>query len=123
MVGRRAYRGSACVLRDSPGTSDVVTPGRHTPHQAESERWATPRDASAWPVTDLVEMTMTETFTIDCATCVMQHTDACDDCIVTFICSREPDEAVVVDVGEVRALRLLSDSGLLPGLRHERRTG
>ena len=66
---------------------------------------------------------MTESLTIDCTTCVMQHTQACEDCLVTFICSREPDEAVVVDVGEARALRLLSDSGLLPELRHERRTG
>jgi hypothetical protein len=60
---------------------------------------------------------------IDCDECVMQHTDACDDCLVSFICSRQPDEAVVVDVAEVRALRLLSHAGLVPGLRHVRRTG
>ena len=60
---------------------------------------------------------------IDCATCVMQHTAACDDCVVTFICSREPDEAVVIDVDEARALRLLGDAGLVPHLRHRRRTG
>jgi hypothetical protein len=61
---------------------------------------------------------------IDCDECVMQHTDVCDDCVVSFICSRQPDEAVVVDVAEVRALRLLSHAGLVPGLRHvRRRTG
>ena len=64
-----------------------------------------------------------DSFTIDCDSCAMQHTSACDDCLVTFICSREPDEAVVVDVGEIRALRLLTDSGLVPGLKHQRRTG
>jgi hypothetical protein len=64
-----------------------------------------------------------DSFTIDCDSCAMQHTSACDDCLVTFICSRQPDEAVVVDVGEIRALRLLSDSGLVPGLKHQRRTG
>ena len=64
-----------------------------------------------------------DNLTIDCDSCVMQHTSACDDCLVTFICSRQPDEAVVVDVGEIRALRLLSDSGLVPGLKHQRRTG
>jgi hypothetical protein len=53
----------------------------------------------------------------------MQGTSACSDCVVTFICSREPGEAVVVDVAEERALRLLSGAGLLPGLRHVRRTG
>jgi hypothetical protein len=64
-----------------------------------------------------------DSFTIDCDSCAMQHTSACDDCLVTFICSRQPDEAVVVDVGEIRALRLLTDSGLVPGLKHQRRTG
>lgn len=60
---------------------------------------------------------------IDCDECVMQGTAACADCVVTFICSREPGEAVVVDVAEERAIRLLSGAGLLPELRHRRRTG
>jgi hypothetical protein len=60
---------------------------------------------------------------IDCDDCVMQGTAACDDCVVTFICSREPGEAIVVDVAEVRALRLLSGAGLVPELRLRRRTG
>jgi hypothetical protein len=60
---------------------------------------------------------------IDCEQCVMQHTEACADCVVTYICSREPGDAVVVDVEEFKALRLLSDSGLVPELRHRRRTG
>src|SRR5690606_30039128 len=60
---------------------------------------------------------------IDCDDCVMQGTAACDDCVVTFICSREPGEAIVVDVAEVRALRLLSSAGLVPELRLRRRTG
>ncbi len=58
---------------------------------------------------------------IDCDDCVMQHTEACADCVVSFICSREPGDAVVVDVGEFRALKMLSDSGLVPELRHRRR--
>ena len=59
---------------------------------------------------------------IDCDECVMQDSDVCADCLVTYICSRGQD-AVVVDVAEVRALRLLSDAGLVPALRHVRRTG
>jgi hypothetical protein len=51
----------------------------------------------------------------------MQHTDACADCVVTFLCTREHDDAIVVDVSEVRALRLLSEVGLAPRLRHRRR--
>ena len=56
---------------------------------------------------------------ISCDECALQHSDACADCVVTFICTREPDDAVVVDVAELRALRALGDGGLLPGLRHE----
>jgi hypothetical protein len=66
---------------------------------------------------------MTDDLTIDCDACVMQHTPACDDCVVTFICAAEPGGAVVIDVAEARALRLLNESGLLPELRHRRRTG
>lgn len=64
-----------------------------------------------------------EVVRIDCDECVMQGTAACDDCVVTFICGREPHEAVVIDVAEARAIRLLGQGGLLPRLRHVRRTG
>lgn len=57
---------------------------------------------------------------IDCDTCVMRRTSACDDCVVTFLCDREPDEAVVVDIAEVRALRLLHANALAPALRYRR---
>jgi hypothetical protein len=60
---------------------------------------------------------------ISCEDCVMQHTDACDDCVVTFICNREPGQAMVIDAGEARAVRLLADGGLVPRLRQVRRTG
>lgn len=59
-------------------------------------------------------------FTISCADCVMQHTDACDDCVVSFICDRAPDDAVVIDAAEARAVRLLAGAGLVPELRHRR---
>jgi hypothetical protein len=62
-------------------------------------------------------------FTISCDECAMQRTDACDDCIVTFLCDREPHDAVVVDVSEARALRVISDAGLVPSFRHRRRAG
>ena len=60
---------------------------------------------------------------INCGDCVMEGTAACEDCVVTFLCSREPGEAVVIDVEEARALRLLQQGGLAPALRHRRRTG
>ena len=61
------------------------------------------------------------TFTIDCDSCAMQGTEACDDCVVTFICGRAPEEAVVLDLAEERALRALSGPGLVPPLRHRQR--
>jgi hypothetical protein len=61
---------------------------------------------------------------IDCDECVAAGTSACDDCVVTFIISREPGDAVVVDADEERALRILGEHGLVPRLRHEpRRVG
>ncbi len=62
------------------------------------------------------------TVTIDCDTCVMRRTEACRDCVVTFLVSteRRDHEAVVVDVAELRALRLLADQGMVPRLRHRR---
>ena len=71
--------------------------------------------------------TRDEPLRISCDDCSMQATSACDDCIVTFICSRDPGDAVIIDADEVRALRRLADGGLVPGLRHRsrhaRRTG
>lgn len=55
---------------------------------------------------------------IDCADCSMRATDVCSDCVVTFVCDRAGGEAVVFDLAEQRAVRLLSGAGLLPELRH-----
>ena len=61
--------------------------------------------------------------TISCDDCIMQGTDVCHGCVVTFICDREPDEAVVIDVADARSVRLLAEAGLVPELRHRRRSG
>jgi hypothetical protein len=55
---------------------------------------------------------------IDCFECVMRATDACDDCVVTFVMDREPGEALVIDADEERAVRMLARAGLVPRLRH-----
>lgn len=60
---------------------------------------------------------------IDCDECILQATDACGDCIISFLCGVEADAPVVVDLAEARALRLLDDAGLAPPLRHRRSTG
>jgi hypothetical protein len=61
------------------------------------------------------------TISIDCADCALQGTDACDDCLVSFVLGREPQDAVVIDAEEARAVRSLSRAGLVPAIRHVRR--
>jgi hypothetical protein len=48
----------------------------------------------------------------------MRDTDVCSDCVVTFVMSREPGEALVIDAAEARAVRMLANAGLVPELRH-----
>jgi hypothetical protein len=61
---------------------------------------------------------MAKVLTIDCDACVMRATGACDDCVVSFVVEREPGAALVIDVAEERAVRMLARAGLVPELRH-----
>ena len=61
--------------------------------------------------------------TIDCDQCTMQHTDECAGCVVTFLLDRDPEDAVVIDADEARAMRLLERVGLVPRLLFEDRAG
>ncbi|MBW3604206.1 MAG: hypothetical protein KY460_04685 [Actinobacteria bacterium] len=54
---------------------------------------------------------------IDCDDCAMQHTTACDDCIVTALLDRPTGDAVVLDLDEARAVRALQRGGLVPRSR------
>jgi hypothetical protein len=78
----------------------------------------TPRDIDSQPKetgpTDLV---------IDCENCALQATDACDDCVVSFLLDREPDDAIVIDADEARAMRMLERAGLVPTLRFSHKAG
>ncbi len=60
---------------------------------------------------------------VSCDDCCLQETDACEDCLVSFVLDREPEDAVVIDVEEARALRLLTRAGLVPALRFSSRVG
>lgn len=59
---------------------------------------------------------------IDCDHCTMQHTAACDDCIVTALLDR-PKGAVILDFEQERAVRRLADAGLAPQSRFVDRDG
>lgn len=66
-----------------------------------------------------IDSTEAPSVTIDCDCCALQHTSACAGCLVSFVLDREPGDAVVIDVDEARALRLLSSAGLVPRSRFE----
>jgi hypothetical protein len=62
--------------------------------------------------------TTSGTLTISCDTCIMRATVACDDCMVTALYGMTEHQAVVLDLAEQRAVRLLVDAGMVPALRH-----
>ena len=60
--------------------------------------------------------------TISCDECRMQCTAACDDCVVTFLLREEVEVEqvpVVLDLDQVRVVRLLGKAGLVPRLKFE----
>jgi len=61
---------------------------------------------------------ITEPLVISCDTCVMQKTPACDDCLMSFLCGDPHETAVVFNLAEQRAVRLLANAGMVPTLRH-----
>jgi hypothetical protein len=68
-------------------------------------------------------MTSDAVISISCDDCELRESSACDDCLVSFVLGREPDDAVVVDVEEARAMRMLARAGLVPDLRHSELEG
>jgi hypothetical protein len=65
----------------------------------------------------------TESVSISCEECVLEGTAACEECVVTFLLAPTAGEAIVVDVAEARAVRMLQRAGLVPELRFRRRVG
>jgi len=58
---------------------------------------------------------------IDCDRCVMQHTAACEDCVVGAL-MRNPGPLTLVDA-QAEALEALSEAGLVSPLRLIEREG
>jgi hypothetical protein len=69
-------------------------------------------------MTDLTHPPSDGPLVIDCDDCIGPSIGACEDCVVTFLCERDPDDAIVIDEAEERALRLLAEADLVPRLRH-----
>jgi hypothetical protein len=52
---------------------------------------------------------------IDCEKCIARDTEACDDCVVTFIL--HSGSSLDLESDEMEALELLAEEGLVPKLR------
>lgn len=69
---------------------------------------------------------MTESsFSISCDTCSMQCTDACDDCLVTFLVtdegahpSTDHHDTLDLDLDQVRVVQMFGRAGLVPDLKY-----
>ena len=59
---------------------------------------------------------ISDSMLIDCGLCELSATDVCNDCLVTYLC-RSDDDSVVVELSEVRALRVLGEAGLVSSLK------
>ncbi len=59
---------------------------------------------------------------IDCNDCVMQHTDMCRDCVVTYVLS-DLAGPLELDPDQAEALDVLADAGLVAPLRLVPRAG
>ncbi len=80
---------------------------------AELEGFHCQRNLASKSLSQVLRKVSYMEFTIDCRACPRHQEEACDDCVVTFVASRCPDEAVVVDAGEFAALRRLAAAGLI----------
>lgn len=63
-----------------------------------------------------------ESLLIDCDLCEYLGSRTCDDCLVTYLC--RPDRtSVVIELSDIRALRKLGRSGLIPELKLRKSVG
>lgn len=57
-----------------------------------------------------------ESLLIDCDLCEYSGSETCNDCLITYLC-RPDRNSVVIELSDIRALRTLGRSGLVPRLR------
>jgi hypothetical protein len=89
-----------------------------------------PIDFVSHPSDTLTDMEHDTTLHVDCEQCVMQHTTACDDCLVSVVLQMtdeatpaafsripSPDKPMEFDEAEASAIHALAEAGLVPRLR------
>ncbi len=59
---------------------------------------------------------MNDSVVVDCDRCLVKSPGACGDCVVTVLLG-SPPAGIEIDAEEMRALGVLSSSGIVPPLR------
>lgn len=59
---------------------------------------------------------MNDSVVVDCDRCLVKGPSACGDCVVTVLLG-SPPAGIEIDADEMRALDVLSNSGVVPPLR------
>jgi hypothetical protein len=108
-------RDTAKVIEFSSATASSVTASDVRARRGEPTLFATPDSKP-------IGLDAAGDLTIDCDCCTLRGTAACDDCVVSFLLEREPEDAVVIDADEARAMRMLERAGLVPSLRFSSNT-
>ena len=57
-----------------------------------------------------------ESLLIDCDLCEHSGSETCNDCLITYLCRPDRD-SVIIELSDIRALRTLGRSGLVPRLK------
>ena len=55
---------------------------------------------------------------ISCDDCMLRDTSACADCVVSFVLNNDTSRPIRFSSGELHAVSLLADAGLVPSLKH-----
>ena len=75
------------------------------------------RSAPGWRTSVRHPPVMIGRMVISCDDCVMQHSTACAECVVTHVLGADTN-GVVFDVAAERVVRLLVRAGMVPALKH-----
>ena len=118
-------RDTAKVIQFTGVNEPDVAGGDHAPNDTSPNIRALGTEPTLFAAPDVesVGLDAAGDLTIDCDCCTLRDTAACDDCVVSFLLEREPEDAVVIDADEARAMRMLERAGLLPTLRFSTEVG
>lgn len=97
-------------VRPAPAPSPNTQPNNDADLKDDMQSW------NDRPTSESKSASEEQGLVIDCDCCAMQHTSACDDCVMTMLLSTDLRSLELSQV-ETSALGALADEGLVPRLR------